>query len=90
MKKKFLPYFSVTGTLDELIRAEMLLVMLGYDECAMPICDYDESDTHIVAYGSIESSPFGYYIDPDCVGRITLPASDLETIERYVMEGGVG
>lgn len=30
--KKNLPDFSVTGTLDELVRAEMLLVMIGYDD----------------------------------------------------------
>ena len=89
MTKKQLPDFSVTGTLDELIRAEMLLVLLGYDE---PREDWNNNHikerniTHIVVYdfGGLVYRPF-----EGCFSQTTLPASDLEAIERYFMERGV-
>jgi hypothetical protein len=88
MTSKSIPRFNVTVTLDELIRAEMLLVMLGYDKPDQEWNNKQVKD-HVNPPKSIITFTDDGLLYLFFRQENSLPASNLEAIERYVMEGGV-
>ena len=88
MKQKNLPTFSVTGSLQELIEVEMILIMLGYDTPDEGWNNYSNSNPvmktvldHIVLR---EKSRLQYHAHEGRGVKTVFKATDIEGIINYV------
>lgn len=83
--KKTLPTFSVTGTLQELIEVEMILIMLGYD---VPDERWNNVQVEDTEYPPIKITLFRcktlIYLCFEDTSYNLIKATDTESIINYV------
>ena len=88
--KKNLPTFSVTGSLQELIEVEMILIMLGYDvpdeawNNSIVKKQYDINYFHEITMFKRNNLCYFTWFNGYDINLINIKATDIEDIINYV------